>query len=418
ENPSPVTIHTRFERFNKQNPHSFDNAAAPKDAENRISQLEKILIFSRQGIAQFPDVAHNLEILKDQEDCDESERSGKKDLGECRHATRNCFKRGQTGHLQQDGKKDTAASTSGHADKETRYIRLGVLCYYAEHQASFIGMTLMLFKILKKARYGLKQALRVWDDMLSSFLLSQEFSKGAVDPTLFTKKEGKDILMGKIYVDDIIFAYTDPSLCDIMSFKFKMSMMGKMSFFLGLQISQSPRGIFINQTIYALEILKKYGMDSSDSVDTPMVEQTKLDEDLQGKIVDPTHYRRMIGSRMYLTSSRPDLVFSVCIANERSPMLEKGNYIPWESRFRRFLDNKLKDGERMWNSIQNGPYQRPMIPNPDNTQLQILEPLSKMNEGNKKQYIADVRVMNYLFHTIPNDIYNSVDACKNAKEMW
>ncbi|GJS96879.1 retrovirus-related pol polyprotein from transposon TNT 1-94 [Tanacetum coccineum] len=106
-------------------------------------------------------------------------------------------------------------------------------------------------------------------------------------------------------------------LCDIfadkMSSKFKMSMMGKMSFFLGLQISQSPRGIFINQTKYALEILKKYGMDSSDSVDTPIVDRTKLDEDLQGKIVDPTHYRGMIGSFMYLTSSRPDLVFVVCM---------------------------------------------------------------------------------------------------------
>nr|GEU67994.1 hypothetical protein [Tanacetum cinerariifolium] len=105
-------------------------------------------------------------------------------------------------------------------------------------------------------------------------------------------------------------------------------------------------------------------------------------------------------------------------ANERPPMLEKGNYIPWESRFRRFLDNKLKDGERMWNSIQNGPYQRPMFFDPTNPTVPILEPLSKMTEGNKKQYIADVRVMNYLLQEIPNNIYNSVDACKNAKEMW
>ncbi|GJV87359.1 hypothetical protein Tco_1531297 [Tanacetum coccineum] len=105
-------------------------------------------------------------------------------------------------------------------------------------------------------------------------------------------------------------------------------------------------------------------------------------------------------------------------ANERPPMLEKGNYIPWESRFRRFLDNKLEDGERMWNSIQNGPYQRPMVVDPTNPTVPILEPLSKMTKGNKKQYIADVRVMNYLLQAIPNDIYNSVDACKNAKEMW
>ncbi|GJV71272.1 UBN2 domain-containing protein [Tanacetum coccineum] len=104
-------------------------------------------------------------------------------------------------------------------------------------------------------------------------------------------------------------------------------------------------------------------------------------------------------------------------ANERPPMLEKGNYIPWESRFRRFLDNKLEDGERMWNSIQNSPYQRPMVVDPTNPTVPILEPLSKMTEGNKKQYIADVRVMNYLLQAIPNNIYNLVDACKNAKEM-
>ncbi|GJY98056.1 putative reverse transcriptase domain-containing protein [Tanacetum coccineum] len=105
-------------------------------------------------------------------------------------------------------------------------------------------------------------------------------------------------------------------------------------------------------------------------------------------------------------------------ANKRPPMLEKGNYIPWEIRFRRFLDNKLKDEDRMWNSIQNGPYQRPMVVDPTNSIIPILEPLSKMTEGNKKQYIADVRVINYLLQAIPNDIYNSVDARKNAKEMW
>ncbi|GKC70481.1 hypothetical protein Tco_1116364 [Tanacetum coccineum] len=97
-------------------------------------------------------------------------------------------------------------------------------------------------------------------------------------------------------------------------------------------------------------------------------------------------------------------------ANERPPMLERGNYIPWESRFRRFLDNKLEEREQMLNSIQSGPYVRPMIPDPDGTEningtmKQILEPLSKMTESNKKQYIADVKVMNYLLQAIPNDI--------------
>ncbi|GJX95275.1 putative reverse transcriptase domain-containing protein [Tanacetum coccineum] len=127
---------------------------------------------------------------------------------------------------------------------------------------------------LKKALYGLKQAPSAWYDLLLSFLLSQGFSKGTVDPLLFISRKGKDILLVKIYVDDIIFASTTTELCDkfseIMCSKFKMSMMGKISFFLGLQISQSPRGIFLNQSKYALESLKKYGMESYDPMDTPL----------------------------------------------------------------------------------------------------------------------------------------------------
>ncbi|GKB06539.1 putative ribonuclease H-like domain-containing protein [Tanacetum coccineum] len=170
---------------------------------------------------------------------------------------------------------------------------------------------------LKKALYGLKQAPRTWYDMLSSFLISQDFSKGSVDPTMFIHKEGKELLLVQVYVDDIIFATSTPELCDIfakiMCLKFKMSMMGKISFFLGLQIFQNPRGIFINQSKYALESLKKYDFDSFDPVDTPMVEKSKLDEDKEGKAVDPSHYHDMIGTLLYLTASRPDLQFAICM---------------------------------------------------------------------------------------------------------
>ncbi|GJY72094.1 retrovirus-related pol polyprotein from transposon TNT 1-94 [Tanacetum coccineum] len=171
---------------------------------------------------------------------------------------------------------------------------------------------------LKKALYGLKQAPRAWYDMLSSFLISNDFSKGSVDPTLFIRREGNDLILVQIYVDDIIFAASTPELCDlfakIMCSKFKMSMMGKISFFLGLQISQSPRGIFINQSKYApYRSLKKYGYESCDLVDTPMVEKSKLDEDKEGKAVDPSHYRGMIGTLLYLTASRPDLQFAICM---------------------------------------------------------------------------------------------------------
>nr|GFB18064.1 uncharacterized mitochondrial protein AtMg00810-like [Tanacetum cinerariifolium] len=90
-------------------------------------------------------------------------------------------------------------------------------------------------------------------------------------------------------------------------------MIEKILFFLGLQISQNPRGIFINQSKYALESLKKYGFESCDPVDTPMVEKSKLDEDKEGKAVDPSHYRGMIGTLFYPTASRPDLQFAICM---------------------------------------------------------------------------------------------------------
>nr|GEX45767.1 copia protein [Tanacetum cinerariifolium] len=156
-----------------------------------------------------------------------------------------------------------------------------------------------------------------WYDMLSSFLISQDFSKGSVDPTLFIRRNVNDLLLVQIYVDDIIFAASTPELCDlfakIMSLKFKTLMMGKILFFLRLQISQSLRGIFINQSKYALESLKKYGFESCDLVDTPMEKKSKLDEDKEGKAVDPSHYRGMIGTLLYLTASRPDLQFVICM---------------------------------------------------------------------------------------------------------
>nr|GEV84168.1 retrovirus-related Pol polyprotein from transposon TNT 1-94 [Tanacetum cinerariifolium] len=147
---------------------------------------------------------------------------------------------------------------------------------------------------LKKALYGLKQAPRAWYDELSKFLLSKGFSKGFIDPTLFITKHMGDILLVQIYVDDIIFGSTNPNLSKrfekLMHSKFKMSIMGELKFFLGIQIHQSPRGIFINQAKYAQEILKKLGMTSCDSIGTPMATK-HLDADLSGTPVDQTKYR-------------------------------------------------------------------------------------------------------------------------------
>nr|GEV49339.1 retrovirus-related Pol polyprotein from transposon TNT 1-94 [Tanacetum cinerariifolium] len=152
---------------------------------------------------------------------------------------------------------------------------------------------------------------------LNGNLREEDFSKGSMDPTLCIPRNGNDLLLVQIYVDDIIFTASTPELCDIFAkivcSKFKMSMMGKISFFSGLQISQSPRGIFINQSKYVIESLKKYGFEFCYLVDTPMVEKSKLDEDKKGKSVDLSHYRGTIGTLLYLTACRPDLQFAICM---------------------------------------------------------------------------------------------------------
>nr|GEX67796.1 hypothetical protein [Tanacetum cinerariifolium] len=113
----------------------------------------------------------------------------------------------------------------------------------------------------------------------------------------------------------------------------EMSMMVKLSFFLRLQISQSPKSIFLNQSKYALESLKKYGMETCKPADIPMVKKSKRDEDPQRKVVDPTRYRGMIGTLMYLTSSRPDLVFSVCMCARYQASLPKSTYMRLSKSF-------------------------------------------------------------------------------------
>ncbi|GJZ15205.1 retrovirus-related pol polyprotein from transposon TNT 1-94 [Tanacetum coccineum] len=163
---------------------------------------------------------------------------------------------------------------------------------------------------LKKALYRLKQAPRAWYDELLKFLLQNHFFKGTINPTLFIKCFDDDILVVQVYLDDIIFGSTNPRytqlFADLMKSRFKMSMMGEMTFFLGLQVNQSPRGIFINQSNYMLEILKKYGMETCNLIGTSMEIKDKLDLDQNGTLVDATIYQSMIGALMYLTSSRPD----------------------------------------------------------------------------------------------------------------
>ncbi|KAJ9558774.1 hypothetical protein OSB04_013388 [Centaurea solstitialis] len=140
------------------------------------------------------------------------------------------------------------------------------------------------------------------------------YKKGTIDPTLFLRKSGDDLIIVQIYVDDIIFASTKPELCKefehTMKSKFQMSMMGELTFFLGLQVRQYPEGIFINQSKYVHNLLKRFDVVGSNSAATPMSRSFQMDADLSSKPVDQKKYRAMIGSLLYLTASRPDIVFS------------------------------------------------------------------------------------------------------------
>ncbi|GJS93200.1 retrovirus-related pol polyprotein from transposon TNT 1-94 [Tanacetum coccineum] len=151
---------------------------------------------------------------------------------------------------------------------------------------------------LKKALYGLKQAPKAWYDRLKYFLIKHEYKMGMVDNTLFTKKKSSNLIIVQIYVDDIIFGSTCQDMCDefakIMHDELDMSMMGELNFFLGLQIKQMEDGIFFNQSKYIKEMLKKFGLEDSKPMKTPMSSDTKLTKDKECESVDSTKYRGMI----------------------------------------------------------------------------------------------------------------------------
>ncbi|KAJ9553579.1 hypothetical protein OSB04_017624 [Centaurea solstitialis] len=179
---------------------------------------------------------------------------------------------------------------------------------------------------LRKALYGLHQAPRAWYDTLSTYLLENQFERGVIDKTLFIKKKGSDLLSVQIYVDDIIFGSTKEEMCkefeDLMHKRFKMSSMGELTFFLGLQVKQKEGGILINQSKYVKDMLTKFGFLDAKSASIPIETHKQLTADVEGEEVDVHQYRSMIGSLMYLTASRPDIMFAVC-----------GLWYPYESPF-------------------------------------------------------------------------------------
>jgi hypothetical protein len=140
---------------------------------------------------------------------------------------------------------------------------------------------------------------------------------GTVDTTLFTKKHNIDIFICHVYVDDIIFGSTNDCHCkkfgELMSKEFEMPMIGELTFFLGFQVKQMKDGNFVSQEKYTRDLLKRFNMEKCKPIKTPMPTNGHLNLDEGGNPVDQTLYRSMIGSLLYLTASRSDIMFSVCM---------------------------------------------------------------------------------------------------------
>nr|GFA98389.1 putative RNA-directed DNA polymerase [Tanacetum cinerariifolium] len=171
---------------------------------------------------------------------------------------------------------------------------------------------------LRKALYGLKQAPRAWYGRIKSYFKRQGFNKCPYEPTLFVRsdKEG-ELLIVSIYVDDLIVTGTTLSLIEkfktSMKSKFEMSDMGEMHYFLGVEVVQNESGISICQKKYAREILARFNMEYCNGVKNPIVPGCKLVKDDHSGFINATLYKQMVGCIMYLTATRPDLMFVVSL---------------------------------------------------------------------------------------------------------
>jgi hypothetical protein len=206
---------------------------------------------------------------------------------------------------------------------------------------------------LRKALYGLKQASRVWYSRIDEYMISVGFSKSPSEPTLYTKvnQNGK-ILIVCLYVDDLIFT-GDLSVDDFknaMKTEFEMTDLGLMNFFLGIEVDQSDDGIFICQTNYANEVLKRFRMLNCKPAATPMATGIKLSKYDEGSYVDPTLYKRLVGSLMYLTTTRPDIMFVVSLI---SRFMETPKSTHWQAgkRILRYVAGTTNFGIRYTSSL-------------------------------------------------------------------
>jgi hypothetical protein len=172
---------------------------------------------------------------------------------------------------------------------------------------------------LKKALYGLKQAPRAWNAKLDKELVALGFEKSKLEHAVYRRSSKRSFLLVGVYVDDLVIS--GPSVNDIKQFKqemqkkFSMSDLGLLSYYLGIEVKQSSKGITLCQSGYTAKILKSMGMFSCNPCATPMEVRLKLSKTKEGDVVETTAYRSIIGSLRYLVNTRPDIAYSVGVVS-------------------------------------------------------------------------------------------------------
>ncbi len=173
---------------------------------------------------------------------------------------------------------------------------------------------------LKKALYGLKQAPRAWSDKIGQYLVTSGFQTSNADFSLYVKKTDHGIVVIVIYVDDLIITGdSDADISDLKKLlkqKFEMKDLGELRYFLGIEVIHSPKGIWLLQRQYALNKLSEYGMTGCKPISIPLEQNVKLSADEGDLVEDTTMYRRIVGSLIYMTITRPDLSYVVGVVSQ------------------------------------------------------------------------------------------------------
>lgn len=173
---------------------------------------------------------------------------------------------------------------------------------------------------LQKSLYSLKQASRNWYSKFSEVLINFGFKHNAADPSLFClhRKSGSVFLL--LYVDDIVLTGLDLQLINLVKVflqkHFKIKDLGRLKYFLGIEVARSKKGLFLTQRQYALDIISNSGLTASEPVDFPMEQNLRLSPSQGSALHDPSPYRRLVGRLIYLTVTRPDIAYSVNILSQ------------------------------------------------------------------------------------------------------